>query len=163
MLLLDRVFRNAPFTTEICMKQSYNVVNTEHHWPRCTKISWLCQINKRNKVLTFNVTVTNYPFLFLVTRQSTLVAFCPKILGLRWGSMKAVSHSVNADGVEILLGGGGVTSTLHVITEVVWTFCTEKWWGVKNLVYITFAPLHPLCSPLPFAPLCPLHFPSPPL
>ena len=33
--------------------------------------------------------------------------------------MRAVSHSVNADGLEILLGGGGDTSTLHAITEIV--------------------------------------------
>ena len=33
--------------------------------------------------------------------------------------MKAVAHSVNADRVGILLGGGGDTSTLHVITELV--------------------------------------------
>ena len=40
--------------------------------------------------------------------------------------------SVNADGVGIVLAGGGDTSTLRVVTELVWPFCTELWWGAKN-------------------------------
>ena len=33
--------------------------------------------------------------------------------------MKAICHSVNVDGVGMVLAGGGDTSTLHVIMEVV--------------------------------------------
>ena len=33
--------------------------------------------------------------------------------------MKAICHSVNVDGMEMVLTGGGDTSTLHVIKEVV--------------------------------------------
>ena len=39
---------------------------------------------------------------------------------------------VNADVVGIVLSGGGNTSTLHVITELVQTFCIEKQWGTKD-------------------------------
>ena len=87
-------------------------------------------------------------------------------MGLRWGPTKAVSHSVNADGVGILLGGGMDTSTLDVITKLVWTFCTEKWWIAKNLVYNTsslYSP-SPICLlHFPSFPFALLHFPSPPL
>ena len=46
--------------------------------------------------------------------------------------MKAFCCSVNADAMGIVLVGGGDTSTLHIITELVRTFCTEKLWGMKN-------------------------------
>ena len=91
-------------------------------------------------------------------------AFCPKILGSWWGPMKAFCHSMNVDGVVILLGGGGDTSTLHVITELVWIFCTQKLWGLKYLVFtcphalahlvhlhLHALPLHPFALPS----LCP--------
>ena len=52
--------------------------------------------------------------------------FCPKILDRWWGPTKALCCSVNADAVGIVVSGGGDTSTLHVTTELVQTFCTEK-------------------------------------
>ena len=42
-----------------------------------------------------------------------------KILDRWWGPMKAICHSVKVDGVGMVLAGGGDTSTLHVIMEVV--------------------------------------------
>ena len=57
---------------------------------------------------------------------------CSKILGPWWGPMKTFCLSVNVDGVGIVLAGGGDTWTLDVITELVWPFYTEPWWGVKT-------------------------------
>ena len=45
------------------------------------------------------------------------------------GTYEGLCCSVNADVVGIVLSGGGDTSTLDVIMEIV---CTEKWWGMKN-------------------------------
>ena len=36
-----------------------------------------------------------------------------------WGPMNAFCHYVNVDGVVILCGGGGNTSTLHVVIKLV--------------------------------------------
>ena len=36
-----------------------------------------------------------------------------------WGPMKVFCHSVNVDGVLVLLGGSGGPSTLSVVTELV--------------------------------------------
>ena len=66
---------------------------------------------------------------------------------------------MNVDGVVNLCGSGGDTSPLHVVNELVSPFCTDKWWGPKNLVFkylhtpLTLAPLdaHTL------APLTPSH------
>ena len=54
---------------------------------------------------------------------------------------KAFCRSVNADWVGILLADGGDTSTLHVVTKLVWTFCTEECWGSKNLTCTAITPL----------------------
>ena len=59
--------------------------------------------------------------------------FLPKILGRWWGPTKAIYRSVNADRVIILFAGGGDTWTEFCTIELVWTFCTERWWGAKNL------------------------------
>ena len=48
-----------------------------------------------------------------------LSLFAPKILGQGWGPIKALCCSVNVDCMVILLGGGGDTSTLHVVTKLV--------------------------------------------
>ena len=45
--------------------------------------------------------------------------FLPIILDRWWGPMKAICCSVNVDGVQMVLTGGGDSSTLHVIKEVV--------------------------------------------
>ena len=45
--------------------------------------------------------------------------------------MNVICCSVIIDGVLILLAGGGDTSTLHFLIELVWTFCTEKWCDPK--------------------------------
>ena len=66
--------------------------------------------------------------------------FCPKILGLWWGPTKAFCCSVNADGVGIVLAGGGDTSTIHYITKLFWTFCTERWWGTKTYFKLGLRP-----------------------
>ena len=47
--------------------------------------------------------------------------------------MKAICCSVNVDRVVMVLGGGGDTSTLYVISEGVSTFCTKRWWGMKKV------------------------------
>ena len=68
--------------------------------------------------------------------------------------MNAICHSVNVDGVVVLFGGGRYTSTLHAVIELVWTFCTQGWWGHKSIVWSAFAlfmpfeSLHVLCSHL---------------
>ena len=59
--------------------------------------------------------------------------FLPKILGPWWGPTKAIYCSVNADRVIILFAGGGDTWTEFCTIKLVWTFCTERWWGAKNL------------------------------
>ena len=63
--------------------------------------------------------------------------------------MKAFCSSVNANGVGIVLAGGGDTSPLHVITKLVSTICTERWWGMKNFFKRGLHPFVPAC---PFAP-----------
>ena len=45
--------------------------------------------------------------------------------------------------IMILQGGGGGTSTLHYVIEVVSTFCDLVWWVHKNLVYTGLTPLTP--------------------
>ena len=74
---------------------------------------------------------------------------------------------MNIVGVVNLLGGGGDIPTLHVVIELIQNFCTQKWWGLKTLVFTcphTLLPSHPSCPlcpcALPFyppvlAPLCP--------
>ena len=54
--------------------------------------------------------------------------------------MKAFCCSVNADAVVIVLSGGGDTSILHVIMELVQTFCIEKWWGMNKIVKTALMP-----------------------
>ena len=47
------------------------------------------------------------------------LVFLPQNFGPVVGTTKAFCCSVNVDGVVILLGGGGDTSKLHVVTELV--------------------------------------------
>ena len=54
--------------------------------------------------------------------------FLPQNFGQVVRTYKGLLCSMNADVVGIVLSGGGDTSTLHVIMELVQTFCTEKWW-----------------------------------
>ena len=46
--------------------------------------------------------------------------------------MNVICH---VDRAVVLLGGGGDMSTLHAVIKLVWTFCTQMWWGPKNLVF----------------------------
>ena len=57
--------------------------------------------------------------ILLVDRYSLISAFWHKILGRWWGPTNATCCSVNVDGVVGVLGGGGDTSTLHIITELI--------------------------------------------
>ena len=41
--------------------------------------------------------------------------------------MNAICNSMNVDGMLVLLGSGGTTSTPHAVNELAWTFCTH-WW-----------------------------------
>ena len=103
----------------------------------------------------------SYWWLIRVTFVVGLVFLPQKFGPIR---IKVVSHSVIADGMGILLGDSGHMSTLHVITKLILTSCTEKWWWAKNLVYITFTPLCFPSRPLPlFTPLHSLHPPLLPL
>ena len=61
--------------------------------------------------------------------------FLPKILGPWWGPTKAIYRSVNKDRVIILFAGGGDTWTQFSVIKVIWTFCTERRWGAKNLIF----------------------------
>ena len=61
--------------------------------------------------------------------------FLPKIFGPWWGPTKAIYRSVNTDRVIILFAEGGNTWTQFSIIELVWTFCTERWWGAKNQIF----------------------------
>ena len=61
--------------------------------------------------------------------------FLPKILGPWWGPTKAIYRSVNTDRIIILFAGGGDTWTQFSVIKVVWTFCTERRWGAKNLIF----------------------------
>ena len=82
-----------------------------------------------------------HPFTYKVIGGSfrvTLVVdrwFLPKILGPWWGPTKAIYRSVNTDRVIILFAGGGGTWTQFSVIKVVWTFCTERWWGAKNQIF----------------------------
>ena len=38
-------------------------------------------------------------------------------------------------GVVVLWGSSRDTSTLHVVIELIWTFCTQEWCGHKSLVF----------------------------
>ena len=49
--------------------------------------------------------------------------------------MNGICHFVNVYRVVVLLVGGGAISTLHVVIKLVRTFCTQRWWGPKNLVF----------------------------
>ena len=61
--------------------------------------------------------------------------FLPKILGPWWGPTKVIYRSVNRDRVLILFAGGGDTWTQFCVIKLVWTFCTERWWGANNQIF----------------------------
>ena len=84
-------------------------------------ISW--QIQWRRKNLTLK-TKNHYKWLVKVT---LVVAFGFLLQNFgRWlGPMNVICHSVNVDGVVVLFGGGGNTSALHVVIEIVWTFMLD--------------------------------------
>ena len=54
-------------------------------------------------------------------------AFMPPNFGPVLGTYEGFCSSVNVDGVVILLRGGEDTSALHITTEPISIFCTEKW------------------------------------
>ena len=61
--------------------------------------------------------------------------FLPKFLGPWWWPTKVIYHSVNRDRVLILFAGGGDTWTQFCVIKLVWTFCTERWWGANNQIF----------------------------
>ena len=61
--------------------------------------------------------------------------FCPKFWAPWWGPMKVIYRSVNRDRVLILFAGGGYTWTQFCVIKLVWTFCTERWWGANNQIF----------------------------
>ena len=44
----------------------------------------------------------------------------------------AHSHCMNSSRVVIILKGSVDTKTLSVVTKLIWTFCTQSYWGCKN-------------------------------
>ena len=66
---------------------------------------------------------------YFATRCVTLwlvLVSCLKILGRWLNPMNAFCCSMNVDGVVFLFGGGGDTSKLHAVIELVKTFFTFR-------------------------------------
>ena len=61
--------------------------------------------------------------------------FLPKILGPWWGPTKVIYRSVNRDRVLIIFASGGDTWTQFCVIKLIWTFCTERWWGANNQIF----------------------------
>ena len=77
-------------------------------------------------------------------RQSSqwlLLDCCPKILGGGRDLQMVLCHSMNAGWGVGKLRGGGDTQTLPAVIKFIWTFCTQRQWGCKN---IFLAPAHTL-------------------
>ena len=55
------------------------------------------------------------------------------------GLTDAISHSVNVDGVVVIIIGSGDTSTAHILMEVVWTCCTQMWLGHNLNIFCTIS------------------------
>ena len=70
--------------------------------------------------------------------------------------MNAIWSSVKVYGLMVVPGGGGDTSTLHVVIKAVWTVCTQGGLDTKTLFWMhlclyAFYAKHafvPLCAPL---------------
>ena len=77
----------------------------------------------------FDWIVYVYNWWFVRVTLVVGLVFLPQNCGLWWGSTKALCHSLNADG-GIPLGGGGNTSKLHVVAELVWTL--RQWKFVRG-------------------------------
>ena len=53
-----------------------------------------------------------------------------------------------------LLGCGGKTSTLNLVIKLIWTFCTQLWWGHKKPGLDCLCAVHTLCTFCAFCTLC---------
>ena len=82
-----------------------------------------------------------FPCWWLV--RVTLVVdwlFLPQNFGPVVGTYEGLLPLCECSGVVIVLAGGGGTSRLYGITELVWTFCTDRWWGMKNYFKVVSCP-----------------------
>ena len=77
--------------------------------------------------------------------------FCSKILGMWWGFTNAICHSVNIDGVMVLLRGGGDTLTLNLAIKLVWPCCIQTWCGHRKHCFCIYRA--PCISLTPQAPV----------